>query len=278
MIRRSLILVFSSFALFSSSSSAEPRHQRGKNIVRVMIRDLDLTSDQRDVLSEMRQSRGDEKRAHSKDKKKKKMNWKRDFVAGDLDEKQIYSEIDQEFETGVEKRLSMMKKLFEFVETLSEEQREQALVNVQEEKDFRRERMEEKREMREDENEDREKKDKMEPLFSDIDLTEEQLDQKELIKSLFEDSFSDKKADQKTKGELIEKMLMSEVTFRQAKKNLRIKAKRNKEFRYSITAEWIELLSSFDDDQKETFLSNIASLEKRHKKRMERKQRRRNHR
>ena len=97
-------------------------------------KDLDLTKEQQDVLKEIKAEAKEMKKERKENRSK--LNWMQEYAEGSTSQREVLSDIEERNEDKLEFKLEMTKNWLEFIDLLDEEQREQAIENI-EEKDGR---------------------------------------------------------------------------------------------------------------------------------------------
>ena len=125
-----LTLSITSLALYNTSANANPNKPCGGKI-KVLIKDVQLTSEQREIFSDIKDTRRNWKTEHSSEPSQGKNQWMVDYLNGDLRQNELHDKIDDKTQKKFQLHQQMQPQIFDLLDTYSEVQREQVLSNIE---------------------------------------------------------------------------------------------------------------------------------------------------
>lgn len=238
----------------------------GQKVMKMMFLDVELTSDQKEALKDLRPSK-EERKARKKEFKngKNRMDWMQDFADGRVSRSEVLSNIEEKIAKHYEHRSEKLEGLLDVLSTLDTEQREQVLENLDrigDKHQAKREQFEQKREKK-----GKKKGKKMERMLKGISLDANQQGRIDAVQDFHSERFEDRKEHHGAKQEIMESFLSGEKSKNQLLRSMKAKKEQRLSHKIEGAELWMNFIESLNSDQQDVLFDNIQDFQEERKER-----------
>ena len=277
---KKMLLITLLFGGLGTSLSIEAQARpNGPKMGQMLFKDVDLSQDQREALKALKKGNKAARKTHREEYKGKRMEWLEEFADGRKSRSEVLREIANKTNDKFMLRQERLEGMLEVLSDLDRDQKSQVLDNLEDMRD----RMEARRADFEEKRGTKGKrgkrgKKKFDRMFQGMSLSADQESIVTRLKEFHQDKRSNKRGIHKEKHEMMVDFVSGDKSKRDLLGALQDKKRDVLQTKREGAGIWMDLLSSFDEEQKDIFFDNMADIKQEHKERREDKKDRRNRR
>jgi hypothetical protein len=261
-----LTLSLTSLALYNNPVSAAPDKGCGGK-VKVLVNDVQLTTEQQDIFGEIKQTKRDWKSENGQEAPKGNHQWMIDYLNGDVQKDELHDNIDDHSQMRFQLHQQMQPLVFDLLDTYSQDQKQQVLSNIEEKKECK--------QQKKDAHEERVKNNKgkfRKILLKDMDLTgEQEQDWEKIAVHHKENKQSHKENKSDYRDNIIEEFAAGEINRKQAEQDLERISEERISDHHQQTELWVGFFDGLTELQRDQMIRNITELENRKKEHQRRR-------
>jgi len=256
----------------SFEAQARP-NGHGPKVMKMLFKDVGLSASQKETLKAMRPSK--EERQAKRGEGKEKSEWMQDFASGRMSRAQVIQDIEKKISLRQDFQQGKLESMLDFFSTLTEQQKEQVLRNL--------DALQEKKEARQSKREERRannpkaggKDKKMKRMFDGIALSSSQERLIEKLQAFHEDRRAEKQAKKGSKHDAFVDFLSGDRSQSQILGAVSQRHRAQFQNRKTGAGLWMDIVDSLSEDQQDQFFDNLDDLKQERKERMEQRKEKR---
>lgn len=256
----------------SFEAQARP-NGHGPKVMKMLFKDVGLNDAQKETLKAMRPSK--EERQAKKGDGKERSEWMQDFASGRMSRAQVIQGLEKKVSIRQDFHQEKLESMLDFLSTLTEQQKEQVLRNL--------DALQEKKEARQSKREERRannpkaggKDKKMKRMFDGIALSSSQERLMEKLQAFHEERRAEKQSKKFSKHDAFAEFLSGERSQSQILASVSQRRRAQFQNRKIGAGLWMDILESLSSDQQDQLFDNLDDLKQERRERMEQRKEKR---
>ena len=252
--------------LFGTHLQAKPP-EKGP-LMDIFTQEIELDNRQYKALKELQQV-GKVHLEMRRDRKAEHLEWLESYAAAEISRSETQADIVEIIAEKQSMGKNKMTLIFAFVDSLSDDQKSQAIDNL----DVVKIRHEKHLARKERALKKHQSKEKFDVLFVGMNLSDSQ---QQKIQDIYDgrlEQQQERMRSEKKRINHLEKVVSGKISLSQAMNEVKDKIRQGSEFYQSMTTEWMDLIDSMSNQQKDEFLQNIADVIDMRSRHLQRKRR-----